>query len=266
MKPFIFLMTLVPLFAQPKLAYEVTSVKPNNTGGLAVRIGGAPGGRFTASNVTPRQLILQAYGLQEFQLTGGPGWITSEHFDIEAKPEAGITPTREQTQEMLQSLLEDRFQLKVRRETRDLPVYTLNLAKGGSKLKLSADQTPLTPLAGPPPPPSANSVPRGMVRMAPGYLNGSAMPFAQFVRQLSGQLTRPVLDKTGLTSLYDFDFRWTPEHLPSQLPPGIDLPAVDPNGPSIFAALQEQLGLKLESTTGPVETLIIERIEKPTEN
>jgi uncharacterized protein (TIGR03435 family) len=247
--------------------------------------------------MTIRQLIVQAYGLQDFQLTGGPGWLTSDRFDIEATPGAGISPTQAQTQEMLQSLLEERFQLKVRRETKNLPAYNLVVAKGGLKMKPSADQTLPGP-AGPPPagpPPGGappvgaiaaarvngaggpgpvgpggqrRSIPRGMIQISPGGINGQAMEIKQFVSMLSRQVGRVVVDNTGLTGLFDVELNWTPDRTPPQggLPPGVELPPVDPNGPTIFTALQEQLGLKLETTTQPGDILTIERIEKPSEN
>ena len=106
--------------------------------------------------------------------------------------------------------------------------------------------------------------------MASGNVAAAAIPMRVFVQQISSQLERPVVDKTGLTGLYDIDFHWTPERNPQaqhgELPPGINLPPVDPNGPTIFTALQDQLGLKLESATGPVEVIVIERVEKPSEN
>jgi uncharacterized protein (TIGR03435 family) len=102
--------------------------------------------------------------------------------------------------------------------------------------------------------------------MGLGDFSGLAVPISLFLRPLSQQLGRPVIDKTGLSGLYDIDLHWTPDQMPRNLPPGIQLPPVDPNGPSIFTAVQEQLGLRLESTTGPVDSLVIERVEKPSEN
>jgi bla regulator protein blaR1 len=286
-KTVLLLALCLPIFAQtaPKMAFEAASIKPSDPAGFGTRImlGGGPGGRYSANGITVRQLITQAFGLQDFQLTGGPGWITSDRFDIEATPGSGMSPTREQTQQMLQSLLEERFQLKVRRETKNLPAYNLVLAKGGSKMKLSADQTLPGPAgpppAGPPPggpPPSgairvdsgpSASIPRGMIRISPGGINGQAMEMTQFVNMLSRQVGRPVADNTGLSGLFDVELNWTPDRTPPQGgPPGFEPPPVDPNGPTIFTALQEQLGLKLETASQPGDIFTIEKIEKPSEN
>ena len=106
------------------------------------------------------------------------------------------------------------------------------------------------------------------MRMAPGNLSGQGMTMEMLVRMMSNQLGRPITDKTGLTGAYDIDLQWTPDRMPTgvNLPPGVQLPPVDPNGPDLFTALQEQLGLRLEATTQPGQALIIERIEKPSEN
>jgi uncharacterized protein (TIGR03435 family) len=299
-KTLLFLALCVPALAQAKMSFDAASIKPSEAGtfGTRIMLGGGAGGRFSASGMTIRQLIVQAYGLMDFQITGGPGWITSDRYDIEATPGAGITPTQQQNREMLQSLLEERFQLKVRRETKSMPAYNLVVAKGGSKMKLSADQTPPGPAgpppAGPPPGgapgaafgttrvggpgagigvgpgggPGGGAVPRGLIRMSPGGISGQAMPMTQFANMLAGQLGRPITNSTGLAGLFDVELTWTPDRTPAQgtLPPGIELPRVDPNGATIFTALQEQLGLKLENTSQPGEVLTIERIEKPSEN
>ena len=295
----LFLVLCAPLVAQrelsPKLSYDAASIKPSDPNQFATRImiGGGQGGRFSANGMTVRQMIVQAYGIQDFQLTGGPGWIGSDRFDIEATPPPGVSITGPQNQEMLQSLLEERFQLKLRRETKPLPGYSLLLAKNGSKMKPSADQTPLS--AGGPPPPGAPPVggpvaitraggpagpggpggpiiagppSRGMVRMGLGNISGGAMQMAQLTQILSRQLGRTVVDNTGLTGLFDVELNFTPERTPPQgtLPPGVVQPQIDPDGPTIFTALQEQLGLRLESTTQPGDMLTIEKIEKPSEN
>ncbi|MEO5922569.1 MAG: TIGR03435 family protein [Bryobacteraceae bacterium] len=275
-------------WAQPKLAYDAASIKPSppeNPGMTRIMVGGGAGGRFSANGTTIRQLILQAYGLQDFQLTGGPGWIGNDRYDIEATPGAGISPTQEQNREMLQSLLEERFQLKVRRETKPMQGYSLVQAKNGSKMKASADQTPIGAGPGPGGPPGAVSFsvarpvgggpapalgapPRGMIRMGQGEVFGQGMQLPMLVQMLSRQLGRPVVDNTGLTGLFDVELKWTPDRTSpqGQLPPGVVAPQIDPDGPTIFTALQEQLGLRLEATTQPGEMLTIERIERPSEN
>jgi uncharacterized protein (TIGR03435 family) len=245
----------------------VASIKPSKTDGFGMRtmIGGGANGRFSSSNLTVRQLILQAYGLQDFQVTGGQGWIATERFDIEATPPAGATMSQAQMQQMLQSLLEDRFQLKVRRETKPMAAYSLVVAKGGVKMKVSTDQTPLG--TGPQTGVSGTGTPRGMIRMAPGNLSAQAVAMSGLGRMLSGQLGRTVLDNTGLTGLFDVELNWTPDRIPPQGPtPGLELPPVDPGGPTLFTAVQEQLGLRLETTTQLGEMLTIVSIEKPSEN
>jgi uncharacterized protein (TIGR03435 family) len=169
-------------------------------------------------------------------------------------------------------------------------VYDLVVAKDGPKMKLSADQTPLTvpgagpngpganrPSGPPPPPPAPGApfnpatMPRGMMMNGPGMLRGTAQNAAGIARLLSGQAGRQVIDKTGLTGLYDFELKFAPSQpmqLPpgAMLPPGVTLPEPDANAPSIFTAVQEQLGLKLESSKAPLESIVIDHVEKPTAN
>jgi len=241
-----------------------------------------PGGRFVANGLTFRFLMTHAYRVRDFQIIGGPGWTTSDRWNIEARAEEGAVPARDPNAPdpialRLQSLLEDRFQLKFHRETRELPAYELTIAKGGPKVKLSEDQTPFRPPEkGDPPAPQAirpgGPMPRGTMRMGRGELEGNGLAFTSFIQMLSQQLGRPVIDKTGLSGLYDIKLQWTPEMgqrtTPfGPLPAGVEPPpASDPSGPSIFTAVQEQLGLKLESTKGLVEVLVIDSVEKPTEN
>jgi uncharacterized protein (TIGR03435 family) len=267
----------------PRLTFEVVSIKPNNGNDGRTMIGLMPGGRFTARNIALRELIVNAYRIQPNQLSGAPGWISNERFDIEAKPAGEVT--QEQIPLMLQALLEERFHFKAHRETKDGPVYELIVAKGGLKMPLSADQTPLQrpgaapggpppggpnggPPAGGPPPANFNgAMPRGGMRLGPGSYNATAIPVSQLINAMARSLSRPIIDKTGLTGLYDVDLKFTPEQIPrGPLPPGVEPPPIDPNGPTIYTALQEQLGLKLDSATGPVELLIVDAIERPTEN
>jgi len=250
---------------------------------------GPGGGRFRVTNLPLRQLIILAYadrsqgppapGGPGLSITGGPGWINTDRYDIEARPEQGFIPTAEQAQKMLQALLEERFGLKVRHETKDGPIYALTVAKGGLKAKKSADQTPLNfgapppggPAGGPPPPPpplppnpGSGPMPRGMMMIGMGQLRATAQTMTGFAGLLTGQAGRKVVDRTNLEGLYDFELTFTPDQIPANLPPGVSSP--DPNGPSIFTAVQEQLGLKLESATGPLESIVIEAVQKPTEN
>jgi len=285
----------VAAFAQnQRLAYDVATIKLNTSGDGMMRIGGLGpgpgGGHFRVTNLPLRQLIILAYadrsqgppapgGGPGVAITGGPSWINTDRYDIEARPEQGFIPTVEQAQKMLQALLEERFGLQVRHETKDGPIYALMVAKGGLKAKKSADQTPLNfeaptpggPAGGPHPPPPApfnpgGPMPRGMMMVGIGQLRATAQTMSGFAGLLTGSAGRKVVDRTSLEGLYDFELNWTPDQIPANLPADAPFPRPDPNGPSIFTALQEQLGLKLESATGPLESIVIESVHKPTEN
>jgi uncharacterized protein (TIGR03435 family) len=203
-------------------------------------------------------------------MTGGPGWIDTDHFDIEAVTGgAGPATSAQQTWVMVQTLLEDRFQLKIHHESREIPVYNLVIAKGGSKLSVSEDQTP----------PNLDAVgapgaffdprkplPRGILSSTGVDVQtvaGNAVPVSRLWTVLRTFVQRPIIDRTGLTGLFDFKFSFTPEC-------GVIFACgpVDstPSGPSLFDALEQQLGLRLESTKDPVEVLVIDSVQRPTEN
>jgi uncharacterized protein (TIGR03435 family) len=269
-----------PGAAAPK--FEVASVKPNRTGEAGMRIGMQPGGRFTATNVPLRQLILFAYQLQGFQIVGGPDWITSDRFDISAKAEGETPPTPPGTvgpmQLMIRSLLEERFKLAVHHETRELPIYALVLARSDKKLgpKLNASTVDCQAMVkaamgrgGPQgPPPSVNGRPVCGMRIGAGQMMAGGFPLSQLAFSLAQMVQRVVLDRTGLTGNYDLELTYTPDQMPQGTPPpGAPAPPpIDPNGPSIFTALQEQLGLRLDAQRGPVDVLVIDSVERPTEN
>jgi len=264
-----------------RLSFEAVSIKPNNSGS------GSSGtstnqGRLRATNVTVKQLIMAAYRVQDFQVIGGPDWINTDRFDVQAKAEDGaVLDTRNQRDEpdklgplefMMQSMLADRFQLTLNQETRELPVYTLSIAKDGPKIKpVSTDQKE------PEPPPKASGPPQGAVgpgsmstnvNRTKGEMNANAVPIARFANALSRQLRRPVIDQTNLRELYTIHLEWTPDTaLTAGLnPTGGDAPPADPAGPSLFTAIQEQLGLKLAAAKGLVEVLVIRTVQKPSEN
>ncbi len=234
----------------PPKEFEVASIKPSAPGGRGVRLQMAPGGRLDASNVTVKILIQQAYGVKDFQISGGPGWINSDRYDLVAKADSDIG-RHEELMPLMQKLLADRFQLTIHRDTKELPIYALVVGKNGPKLKESASDNP-----GP------------QIRMGRGLIDGRGMGLDMLASQLSNPLGRTVLDRTGLKGQYDIKLEWTPEdgpgHGPGDGPEAA--PPPDTTGPSIFTALQEQLGLKLETQKGPVEIIVIDRIEKPTEN
>ncbi len=217
-----------------------------------------PGGRLVARNCTLKRLIVLAYRVQEFQVVGGPAWVSKDQFDIEAKPDSGANPTDEQSRQMLRALLEQRFQLTLRKETKRGPVYILTVIKNGPPL--SANQS--APVEAPPTPDV--QTPRGAMRMTPGSAFGMAVPISLLARFLGQTLGRPVIDKTGLKGRYDINVHWTPEQAQRDLPVGAQVPEAD--GPSLFTAFREQVGLKLESGTGLVDEFVILRAEKPSQN
>ena len=237
--------------AAPPLTFEVASVKRRQPGSSRTGVGTDPG-RLTIRNATLKFCIGWAYGFKDYQISG-PGWLDSEHFDIVAKPERGALEDRLRL--MLQALLMDRFKLALHRETKELPVYALTLINEGAKIHaVKADGKSRT----------------GGGR---GHLTGQkiSMPELADLLTLVGQreLGRPVIDKTGLTGVFDIALSWTPEN---PRPAGGNDPearATTENAPSpdIFRALQQQLGLRLESHKGPVEILVIDHAERvPTEN
>jgi len=250
------LLCLVALSCFAQTTFDVASIKPNLSGveGGSIRL--TPGGRLVARNASLRQLISAADDVRDFQLFGGPPWMASDRFDIEAK--AAGDPDQDRISLMLQALLADRFRLTVHREKRELPIYRLTVAKGGSKLQPSkADQcTPMIP------PPAqfdpATLRPCGGFNTNVGMMLGGSVSAARLAAALSRTLGRTVVDETSLGGSYDVSLHWTPDEAP---------PAVDNSAdPSLFTALQEQLGLRLESAKGPVEVLIVDRAEKPSEN
>lgn len=267
-----------PAAARP--SFEVATIKQNTAVQGRSRLADQPGGRLVATRINLRTLIGAAYqgNPPAGQLVGGPGWIDSDLWDIEAKAtEGSVSPNTTfgfspQMILMLQSLLEDRFQLKLHRETREAPVYDLTIAKGGSKLKLSEDQTPPS-MPGPGGPPvQPGAIPRGAMKMVNGDFEASALSFGDFAKSLAAlYLHRPVNDKTGLKGLYDIKLRWTPDPaIGAPIGPGGPVtpapPSADPPGPDIFTAIQEQLGLRLESAKGPVEFLVIDSAQRPSGN
>ncbi len=211
---------------------------------MSIRI--EPGGRFIATGMPIWPLIMKAYGVRDFQLAGDVDWKYSQRFDIAAKPDGEVSD--EKVLLMLQALLADRFKLKLHRETKEMQVYVMTVAKNGPKNgpKLTAAE----------PSETGGIRIRGMGRLA--GISASTLQLAEGLSDLAlnGRhfLDRPVLDRTGLSGVYNFNLEWTPEGAP------------DPFGPSIFTAIQEQLGLKLETQKAPVEILVIDRLEKPTGN
>jgi uncharacterized protein (TIGR03435 family) len=282
--------SLTGIFAQSSSnRFEVASIKPSdpNTQGITFRNGP---GTVNISGATLKLLIEQAYDVREFQISGGPGWINSDRYDIVAKierdekaPSNLQNPTdqrkaMEQQRERLRALLAERFQLKIRRETKELQAYALTLARGGPKLK----ESPLNDMSPNPNGDQRQKPLRGpMIRVGRGQIIGQYISLDFLAQLLAQQVGRPVLDMTGLKGAYDFTLEWTPDQAQGPGPgfggsggPSIAKEAPQPANPapaessgvSVFAAIQEQLGLKLESQKAPVEIIVIESVEKPSEN
>ncbi len=277
--PALLLLTCVSLAqtAPPRPQYDVASVKPNTSNSGRIFFTGPPNSRtFTASNATLQILIGLAYNVKPFQIEGGTGWIGSDHFDISAKPPEGPV-TREQSTLMLQALLEDRFKLVVHRTTKEVPIYALTPAKGGLKIKPASEDAcfKMVPGAPPPPPPTPGNrpaTPCGGFFMGPSTLQGGGISMSQLADGLTNILGRPVIDKTGFTGTFDAHLEFSREGTAPMGAAGFSTPGASPvalpdnNGPTIFTALQEQLGLKLESQKGPADLLVIDHAEKPSEN
>ncbi|MGC9945957.1 MAG: M56 and DUF3738 domain-containing protein [Bryobacteraceae bacterium] len=264
----------------PRPAFDVASIKANHGGTGLFRISAEPG-RFAADNATLKFLLQYAYRVRESQISGAPGWIDSEHYNIEAKTDDSSADAQrklisdeqgERLRLMVQSLLADRFKLTLHHDTRELTIYALVVAKNGPKLHESAVTPEDSAPPGPPGPPNGPQ-PRHSILMGRGDLNINAESLDMFADVLSHQLGLLVVNKTGLKGNYDFKLKWTPDEgqghmmsLPGGGPPGDAVPPPDASGPSIFTALQDQLGLKLESQKGPVDTLVIDHVERPSEN
>jgi uncharacterized protein (TIGR03435 family) len=273
----------------PNTRFEVVAIKPMRDAGGGVLMRTTPG-RFE-STMPVGLLLRQALMKPDYQMVGAPGWMDSQRYSITAKVPEGVPPTAISV--LLLNLLKDRFQLATHLETREQPIYHLVLARADGRLgpdikptsaeckatlaaRVAAAQAAAAGRGGPPPPlsiPDPNGpVPCGFFRTPPGLAAASGFAMAQLVRPLSDLTGRPVIDKTGLTVPYDFTLKYAPDlgrsagilSLLSPPSPGAPPPAIDPDAPSLSVALQEQLGLKLESARGPVEVVIIDKFEKPT--
>jgi uncharacterized protein (TIGR03435 family) len=236
--------------APARLEFEVASVKltsPGSREGAGIKA--MPGGqRYVATNVPVRLIFRLMYKLTEGQVSRGPAWFNTERYDIDAR--ADHPYNLDDLHVMFQNLLADRFKVQFHKETKELPAYALMVDKSGSKMKLNET-------------PQDFQIPMNFT--GPGKATGTRVPMNYFCWSLSGFLDRPVIDRTGLDKYYDFQLHFTPELPPGvtkdQLPPGTDL-----DGPTMFTALKEQLGLKLEALKGPVDIYVIDHAEKPAEN
>ena len=249
--------------------FDVVSIHPSKAATNGFRVRFLPDGTVSVVNAPLLAVIRQAFSLfnsNDDQISGLPSWAKSDRFDIQAKVAEADVPAMktllpEQRALMLQALLADRFALVAHKETRQLPVYALVIAKGGPRLK-EADPAATYPngMQGP----DGKPVGAGMIRMGRDFLEAQAIPISQLLGMLTQATGRTVLDKTGLTGRYDIALKWAPEE-PGMLN-GAPAPPPDPSLPSIFTAVQEQLGLRLESQRGPVDVVVVEHLDKPTEN
>jgi uncharacterized protein (TIGR03435 family) len=264
------------------LKFEVASIKRTNQKQRQPSLNIFPGGRLNVTGVPLKQLIMFAYDLSPNRLSGTSGWMDSERYDVVATPPEGmipgavghqaqwtrangkslrwtqLTPNSEatrQVREMIQALLAERFHLKVHRQTKELPVYALVVAKNGPKL--SEAQNP-------------NSL--RLSSEGKGRMTFQGVPMSFLATQLTLMTGRTVLDKTGLASSYDFTLSWAPDESQKKLLKGKNgdgksaSMSDEASGPSVFTALQTQIGLRLQSTKGPVEVLVVDQAEKPTED
>jgi uncharacterized protein (TIGR03435 family) len=215
--------------------FEVATIKPAapNQPGYGINYGR---GTIKLNNVTPRQAILCAYDLHDYQLSGGPKWVTSEAFDITAKADPSDAK-RDDLFPMLRTLLADRFQLVLRKEIKPLPAYALIMAKGGLKLQKAAPGGPRGTSSG------------------SRKLTAHVASMSVIAGLIASKVERPVVDRTGAEGVFNFDLHFASDNEPP-----------DSTEPSFFTALQEQCGLKLETTTAPGDTFVIERAERPSAN
>jgi uncharacterized protein (TIGR03435 family) len=272
----------------PTPTFEAASIKPNKSVPDVRRAGFQPGGRFLAQNMPLRSLIAIAYGdprpLALYQIVGGPGWTTTEGFDVEAKAQGNFPETEGEPgfstigELMLRALLVERFKLAVHTETRQLPVYDLKTARSDGRLGLQLTRSSGADCASSPSPAGSPSDPNALPRcgsfvVMPGtagmlHARGRFLTIDQLVKNLQTFVGRPVLDRTALSGAYSCDFDFKPGS-PAPVPTGvgsIDARPSDDSSTYIYTALQEQLGLKLDAATGPVNVIVIDSAERPASN
>ncbi len=239
-------------FAQPR-PFDVASVKPNSgsVNGVSMR---TLNGRLTATNVPLFQLIQQAFQVKDFQVSGGPSWLNTDRWDIDAKMEKKDISDNDLWLS-LQPLLAERFHLKFHRETKQMPVFSLIVMKGGPKFAPHAES------------PDGKDQPRLGVSISSGKgkLMATKTTMERFADSLGHQVNRIVMDHTGLAGNYDFTVEWSPENHEGSLIGAMEEKA-GLTGLNLFEALQDQLGLKLESTKGPVEIIVVDSAEKASSN
>lgn len=234
--------------------FEVATIKQVESAAKSGRFIKMQGvNRFIEKDYTLKLLIAAAYDLSPRTIIGGPGWINSEHFDIQAVTPGDVRPTHDEQMSMLRSLLDERFKLRSHREPKEFSIYVLELAKGGPKLKSTAHAEE-PPVMGP-----AVVYPQRIVLPA---RNAKVAELASILQRAI--LDRPVMDQTGLSGRYDFDLEWAPDE--TQF--GGEVPTASATAPSppLFQAVEQELGLRLRATKGPVAALVVDKAEQPTAN
>jgi uncharacterized protein (TIGR03435 family) len=228
------------------LAFEVASVKPSTPGGRAGGIRPMPGGQtYIATNVPLRLMIKVMYRINDSQIVGGTDWMDTDLWDVEAKAERPSSV--DQLHEMFQTLFAERFKLRFHRERKEIAAYVLSVDKSGSKLKVSDSKEPFDIPIKP--------------GDRPGKSVGTRVPMEYLCFYFAQLLNVPVVDQTGLDGFYDFTLE-----LPAPAPLLTPGPAPAADGPDLFTAIRQQLGLKLESRRAPVEVFVIDHVERPTNN
>jgi len=245
-RAFATLLLTMPLVGQV-LEFEVATVKPNISGSTRSGTSVPPRGRFEGTNVTVVQLLQAAYDVRDFQLSGGPDWIRRDRFDVIGKTPDTAPPDR--IPDMLRALLADRFKLVAHRESREQSIYALTLARADGKPPASLIVVDCEERPGYCGNTSTNEA------NGSGTVKGSGMTMKQLAEWAGNRVDRAVVDRTGLPGNYDFEMRYASARLGAAAPPDM---------PSLFTALQEQLGLRLENARGPVEFVVIDRVERPT--
>ena len=244
-----------PMAANANLAFDVATIKPSNpaTPGQSILVGRGGSNLFTTTNTTLNDLITFAYGLHVRQIIGGQSWLESDRFDITAKPEAPGIPNATQLRTMVQKLIAERFALAFHIEKREMPAYVITVGKDGPKLTKN----------------ESGGILPGFGGRGPGSVGVRNSTMAEFAGFLQARiLDRPVVDQTGIAGRFDFTLDWRPD-LAQAGPPGGPAPQLPPEveaRPDLFTAIQEQIGLKLESSRAPVEAYVIDKVQKPSEN
>jgi len=246
--------------AQARLAFEVASIKRNPGIDQFVDLGLQPGGGLKTTNMPLMPLIWIAYGVQAYQIVDAPDWVRTERFDINAKPPDGVVHSRDAQFAMIRSLLEDRFRLRVRPDRRQMPVYNLVTARSDARLGSGLTRAAVDCAAekGAPTAPADPVAAGCTLSTSPGRITSRGYALRVFATALGPSVDRVIVDRTGLTGTWNIDLKYAPDRVAPDASPS------SPDTPSLFTAIQEQLGLRLEPGTGLADVLVIEQVSRPT--